>query len=75
MYITQCVMDDPKDLPFWWSTTRKIWKLTHRYRRLCVRADKVRGTCMNKAWLEVADHIYQTLDKLKELGVDVEKLE
>lgn len=68
-------LDNPKELPFCWSRARKIWKLKQRYQRLCVMADRVRGDCMNLAWLEVSDHIFSTLNKLEALGVDTENME
>ncbi len=56
------------------SRAREIWKLTHRYHRLCRKADRVRGTCINMAWYAVAGAIDECLDMLEALGVDVETL-
>jgi hypothetical protein len=70
-----CSLDNPKGLPVDSCRARKVWKLKQRYQRLCSMADRVRGTCMNLAWLEVSDHIFSTLDKLEALGVDTENME
>lgn len=52
---------------------RKIQKLKSRYKRLCVLADRERGDTINLRWYAVASLIQATLDRLEELGVDVEK--
>lgn len=75
MHITWNYLDNPKELPADWSRARKVWKLKSRFKRLCNRADKVRGTCINHAWLEVSEHIGNTLDDLQILGVDTENME
>jgi len=51
------------------NSARQIWKLKHRYYRLCNLADKHKGTCLNIIWLEIAGCIYDTLEHLKTLGV------
>ena len=55
------------------NKAKAIYKLKQRYHRLCDRADSVRGSCMNFAWLEVSNAIFDCLTQLEELGIDVEK--
>lgn len=51
---------------------KQIYKLIHRYRRLCYRADAARGTVINLEWYHWAGLIQETLDELEALGVDTE---
>lgn len=55
------------------NQAKAIYKLKQRYHRLCKRADSVRDSCMNLAWLEVSNAIFDCLSQLESLGVDVEK--
>ncbi len=56
------------------SRAKAIWKLKHRYRRLCKRADAARGNCINLTWYAWSNLIFECLNQLEALGVDTETL-